>query len=79
MTTPENLTFIIEEDEDGGFISYCPQLKGIYGQGNSKDEALKSIKEALETALKYYEEKGIQAPFRNCYVINIDKINSAIL
>jgi len=54
MTIPENLIFIIEEDDDIGFISYYPYLKCMYKQGNSKIEALNSPKEAFEAALEYY-------------------------
>lgn len=41
---------IIEQDGDGYVIS-CPVFKGCYSQGNTIDEALKNIKEAIELCL----------------------------
>jgi len=41
---------IIEQDGDGYVIS-CPVFKGCYTQGNTIDEALKNIKEAIELCL----------------------------
>jgi len=38
---------IIEKDEFG-FFAYCPKLQGCYTQGDSYEEALKNIKEAIE-------------------------------
>ena len=34
---------IIEPDETGGFVISCPSLQGCYSQGDTIDEALRSI------------------------------------
>ena len=44
-------TAIIEKDGDW-FISYCPEIPGANGQGRTKDECLKSLKEAITLILK---------------------------
>ena len=41
---------IIEQDETG-FVVSCPVFKGCYSQGNTIDEALKNIKEAIELCI----------------------------
>jgi len=52
---------ILEEDlEDGGYIVHCPALKGCWSQGDTIDEALKNIKEAIVGYLKTLNERAIQ-------------------
>ena len=42
---------IIEKDEFG-FFAYCPKLQGCYTQGDSYEEALNNIQEAIELHVK---------------------------
>lgn len=39
-------TIIIEKDQDG-YFAYCPQLQGCYTQGDTYEEVLKNIKDAV--------------------------------
>jgi predicted RNase H-like HicB family nuclease len=41
-------TVLIEQDERG-FYACCPELKGCQSQGATLEEAMASIKEAIET------------------------------
>lgn len=41
------VTVIIEKDEYG-YFAYCPELEGCMSQGETFDEALANIKEAIE-------------------------------
>ena len=51
---------ILEEDlEDGGYIVHCPALKGCWSQGDTMDEALQNIKEAIAGYLKTLNERAI--------------------
>jgi Uncharacterized conserved protein len=44
---------VIEEDlEDGGYIVHCPALKGCWSQGDTIEEALENIKEAIHSFTK---------------------------
>jgi predicted RNase H-like HicB family nuclease len=45
MTT-YNMAVIIEKDRDGYYAS-CPALQGCYTQGDSYEEALRNIKDAI--------------------------------
>jgi len=38
----------IEQDEDGMFIAKCSTLPGCISQGNTRKEAIKNIKDAME-------------------------------
>jgi len=43
---------IVHEDEDQGYWVQCPVLQGCYSQGETVDEALKNIREAIELCLE---------------------------
>jgi predicted RNase H-like HicB family nuclease len=45
MTT-YRFSVIIEKDEDG-FFAHCPELQGCYTQGDSYEEALENIRDAI--------------------------------
>lgn len=46
------LTVILEPQEEGGYTAYVPSLPGCISQGETKEEALKNIKEAIELYLE---------------------------
>lgn len=41
-----SLPIVIEADADGYYVS-CPALQGCYSQGDSYEEAVKNIKDAI--------------------------------
>jgi predicted RNase H-like HicB family nuclease len=43
---------VLEKQEEGGYTVYVPSLKGCVSQGDTRDEALKNIKEAIELYLE---------------------------
>ncbi len=42
------LKVVLEPSEEGGFTVHVPSLPGCISEGDSKEEALKNIKEAIE-------------------------------
>jgi len=40
------LPIVIEKDEDGYFVT-CPSLQGCYTQGDTYEEAIENIKDAI--------------------------------
>ncbi len=50
------VTVIIEKDEFG-YYAYCPELKGCHTQGDTLEEVLKNIKEAVELYLETLNEE----------------------
>ncbi len=44
----DKLTVLIEQDEEGFFVVSCPALKGCWSQGETEEEALANIREAIE-------------------------------
>jgi len=53
------IKIIIEEQDEGGFTVYVPSLPGCISQGESIEEALKNIREAIELYLDF-DAKEIQ-------------------
>jgi predicted RNase H-like HicB family nuclease len=52
-------TAIIEKEGDW-YIAYCPEIPGANGQGRTKDEAKKSLAEAIELILEDRREDGLR-------------------
>ncbi len=49
----------IERDEDGIYIVECPSVPGCVSQGNSEQEALENIKDAIQECLAVRSEQGM--------------------
>ena len=48
---------ILEPQPGGGYVAYVPALPGCFTQGETEDEALENIKEAIELYLEVLEER----------------------
>jgi len=51
-----NLRIVFEKCDEGGYTVYVPSLPGCISEGESKDEALENIKEAIELYLEPIED-----------------------
>lgn len=49
---------IIEQDEDGVFVSHCPTLPGCWSQGDTREEALRNLADAVQGYLASLKEHG---------------------
>lgn len=48
---------VIEKDQEaGGYVVYCPTLKGCVSQGETEEEAMENIKDAIKTYLTSLED-----------------------
>ena len=52
----------LEKAEDGWIVAECPALPGCVSQGDTRAEALKNIKEAIELYLEDVREAGAPDP-----------------
>ena len=48
---------IIVKDPEGGYYAYVPQLPGCYSQGDSIEETIENVKEAIELYLEALSEE----------------------
>jgi len=49
----------IERDEDGVWVIECPSIPGCISQGQTRDEALLNIKDAIQGCLEVRAEHGM--------------------
>lgn len=47
-----NYTVIIDREEDGGYHAFCPALPGCHTQGDTYDEIIDNIKDAIKLYLE---------------------------
>ena len=64
MARPLELPVVLIPDEDGGFFVDCPVIPGCISQGDTREEALANIKDAIELCLENQEADGWQLPER---------------
>jgi len=53
---------ILEPEEEGGYTVYCPSVKGAVSFGETIEEALEMIKDAIEGILEVKGELDKYAP-----------------
>jgi predicted RNase H-like HicB family nuclease len=53
---PYKVSVVLEKDENG-YYAWCPELKGCQSQGESLDQALSNIREAVELYLESMPEE----------------------
>jgi predicted RNase H-like HicB family nuclease len=56
------LKISLEASEEGGFTVTVPSLPGCISEGDSHEEALKNIREAIELYLEPLNEDLVQDP-----------------
>jgi predicted RNase H-like HicB family nuclease len=49
----------IERDEDGVWVAECPSIPGCVSQGQTREEAIENIKEAIAVCLEVRSERGL--------------------
>ena len=50
---------ILEHQPEGGYVAYVPALPGCFSQGETIEETLENIKEAIELYLEVLEEQEL--------------------
>jgi predicted RNase H-like HicB family nuclease len=53
---------LLEPDGTGGYVVVCPSLQGCYSQGETIDEALTNIREAIQLCLDELRDRGEPLP-----------------
>jgi predicted RNase H-like HicB family nuclease len=55
-------TVVLQRENDGGYVATVPALPGCVSQGDSREEALKNIEEAMELYLEDVKAAGEPIP-----------------
>jgi predicted RNase H-like HicB family nuclease len=56
------LAVILEPNEEGGYTARVPSLPGCISEGDTRDEALRNIQEAIELYLEPIEDDMSYSP-----------------
>lgn len=62
MTLPREFDVVPEPQPDGGYTIYAPDLLGCVSEGDTKDEALANIQEAIAAYLESLDAHGDLLP-----------------
>jgi predicted RNase H-like HicB family nuclease len=65
---------LIEQDEDGGYVGKVPELKGCLSQGDTLDEHMKHIKEAIELCLEVEAEENVKVTEEQIKFVGVQEI-----
>jgi len=63
-------TVVVEQDEDGLYVASVPLLQGCYTQGDTYEEALENIKDAIKLSIEARKAIGEPVPIE----IAIDEV-----
>ena len=55
-------TVVLQRENDGGYVATVPALPGCVSQGDTREEALKNIEEAMELYLEDVKAAGEPIP-----------------
>jgi predicted RNase H-like HicB family nuclease len=64
------LKVVLEPSEEGGFTVHVPSLPGCISEGQTREEALRNIKEAIQLYLEPAEEDLILN--ENTFVLEVE-------
>jgi len=53
---------VFERDEDGRIVADCPALEGCFTEGETLEEAVEMMKDALQLTIESYIEEGDELP-----------------
>lgn len=67
-------TIVIEQDENGVYIASCPALRGCYTQGNTYEEAIENIKDAIKLHIDARKQVGDPVPIEKA----IDEVTVSV-
>lgn len=55
-------TVVLHNAEEGGYWAEVPALEGCYSQGETVEETVANIKEAIQSHILALQEEGTQLP-----------------
>ena len=58
----------LDRDEDGIWIAECPSIPGCVSQGDTKQQALTNVREAIKLCLEVRAEQGLPLTVQTCQV-----------
>ncbi|MBX9677802.1 MAG: type II toxin-antitoxin system HicB family antitoxin [Gemmataceae bacterium] len=63
-----NFQVTLYRDEDGVWIVECPSIPGCVSQGDSREDAIVNIREAIQGCLQTRSERGMPLTIETTHV-----------
>ncbi len=70
--TKVRYTIIAEREEDGGYHVFCPALKGCHSQGDTLEEAIENVEEAVSLYIESLKAHGEPVPAEDILIRPIE-------
>ncbi|MBI4527349.1 MAG: type II toxin-antitoxin system HicB family antitoxin [Deltaproteobacteria bacterium] len=70
-------TVIVHNAEEGGYWVEVPSLPGCFSQGETIDEALSNVREAIEVHIQGLKDDGQDVPKDEGFVIGRVEVKAA--
>lgn len=67
-------TVVVEQDEDGFYVASVPLLQGCYTQGETYEETLENIKDAIRLHIEARRDLGEPVPIE----VAIDEVQVVV-
>lgn len=61
-TSNVEYSVVLHDADEGGYWVEVPALPGCYSQGESREDALTNVREAIELYLEGLQERGDEVP-----------------
>jgi len=62
---------VLEKGEDFGYVAHCPAIPGCHSQGQSIEEALENIKDAIKGCLETLDKNLIPLPGKEMTFVEV--------
>jgi predicted RNase H-like HicB family nuclease len=66
-----NVKVVLEPSDEGGYTVLVPALPGCVSEGDTKEEALKNIREAIELYLEPVEDDQTFSPLAELIEVTV--------
>jgi len=66
-----NYRIMIEKGEDFGYVAHCPAIPGCHSQGNTLEEAMENIRDAIIGCLAALDEELLTQK-KEKYVLEVE-------
>lgn len=70
-------TVVVHSAEEGGYWAEVPSLPGCFSQGETIDEAMNNVKEAIELHIQGLKDEGQEIPKEEDLVIGRVDVKAA--
>ena len=62
-------TFVVHQAEEGGYWAEVPTLPGCYSQGETMDQVVSNVREAIESYIAALEQDGQEIPTEDSMLV----------